>query len=664
MAACYAAAVDDTTSRWRADVVPVALLFALALAVRLLPAPAATAGGLRLLSPDCYGHLRRAASVARNFPRVPVVDPYLNHPDGGVWIWPPAFDLAVGGMARARYGTAVTRDEVARVAAFLPPLLGALQLLPFFLLARRVFGRRRALYSAAAYALLPAAAIWSGYGHADQHVAEVFGLLLFLSAAARAVSLEGTARAKAALLSGAALALLVLTWQGAVLWAALGFLWGALFLGPAAALLAGAATLLVAAGTWATLGAAPVPFSYVSFGWFQPLFLAAVALPVVLAAVLRARGAARRAAALVLALGLLAAVAPNAGRIAGAVRRGGAYLAVRDTSTRPAGGDEFEGGGYLAYAPDAVRVIAESHPLFDGPPGPALARAVSELSAGLLVLPPAVVLWLAPLGRWHGPVARRRLAGRLLVVLFAATCLVLTLVQRRNVYYLALFTALALGQLLGAAFVHASRRLRRRRPGVSARLAAGSLAFVLLVLLGPLPGLGALERFRAYASAPGPDLLDLLGRLRTLDPPGADPAALPPPAPGAIPGVMAPWSMGHFVTALAERPAAADPFLYGFRRQARLFSSVDDAEALAILRASRVRYLITTDLRPVLARYAEAAGRPPAPPDATFAVRVHESADERPVPFLFRVLDSRTAARSPDGRIVPRFRVFRVDGSP
>jgi hypothetical protein len=248
--------------------------------------------------------------------------------------------------------------------------------------------------------------------------------------------------------------------------------------------------------------------------------------------------------------------------------------------------------------------------------------------------------------------------------LFGATFLVLTLVQRRNVYYLALFTALALGQILGVTFVRVSRGLRRSGNGGSARIVAVAAALALLVLLEAVPGLGALRRFRAFASAPGPDLLDLLARLRKFDPPGADPAALPPPPPGTIPGVMAPWSMGHFVTALAERPAAADPFLYGWRRQARLFSSPDDTEALALLRAARVRYLITTDLRPVLARYAEAAGRSPVPPDAAFAVRVHESADERPVPFLVRVLDSRTAARMPDGRIVPRFRVFRVDGGP
>ncbi|HQR68713.1 MAG TPA: hypothetical protein PLB02_15085, partial [Thermoanaerobaculia bacterium] len=194
--------------------------------------------------------------------------------------------------------------------------------------------------------------------------------------------------------------------------------------------------------------------------------------------------------------------------------------------------------------------------------------------------------------------------------------------------------------------------------------AAGALALGLLALFEVAPGLPALRRFQTYGNAPGRDLLDLLGRLRALDPPGRDPADRPPPAPGTIPGVMAPWALGHFVTAVAERPAAADPFLYGWRRQARLFSSPDDAEALAILRAARVRYLITTDLRPVIARYAEAAGRPPAPAEAAFAVRVHESGAERPVPFLARVLDSRTAARAPDGRIVPRFRVFRVDGGP
>jgi hypothetical protein len=125
---------------------------------------------------------------------------------------------------------------------------------------------------------------------------------------------------------------------------------------------------------------------------------------------------------------------------------------------------------------------------------------------------------------------------------------------------------------------------------------------------------------------------------------------------------MAPWAAGHFVTALAARPAAADPFAYGWRRQCRLFTSTDPEEAKAILESARCRYLVTTDLSPVLPHYAVAAGRTPGPLESMFSVRVHESEDVHPFPFLTRVLDSRTAARRTDGRIVPRFRVFRVGG--
>ena len=112
---------------------------------------------------------------------------------------------------------------------------------------------------------------------------------------------------------------------------------------------------------------------------------------------------------------------------------------------------------------------------------------------------------------------------------------------------------------------------------------------------------------------------------------------------------MPPWSAGHFVTALAERPSAADPFVYGWRRLCRLFTATDDAEALAILRAAKCRYFVTADVSPLLPSYAAAAGRAPGPTSAMFARRVHESVVERPVPFLVRVLDSRTGSRRPTG---------------
>ncbi len=653
----------ETKRRARADAAFVGLIFVAALAVRLLPVPAATEGGLRLLSPDCYGHLRRAAFIARNFPRVPVFDPYLNHPDGGVWIWPPAFDFLVGGVARALFGSGATTGEVGRVAAVLPPFLGALGVVPLFFFARRAFGRRRALFAGAAYALLPAAAIWSQFGHADQHVAEVLALLLFFAASARAAARRDRGRILTATAAGAALALLLLTWQGAVASAAIGLLWVALFLGPAGAALALTASGLTAAGAALTLHGTRAPFAFVSFGWFQPFFVATLALPVTVLAAIRAKTAAARRGLALTAFAVGLAVAPRLPDLAAATGRGGAYVAVR-TPAAAGSRDEFADGGYLSYPADFLKVVFEAQPLLDGPPVPALSRALSELSAGALLLPLSLLFWSVTCLRMARPPAAPRRAARALAVLLGAAFLALTLLQRRNVYYLGIFTALALGDFvarLSSRTRHWS--LRRFRPRTYRALAAAVPAF-LLVALEILPGAPAYVRLHAYAEAPGRDLLSLLGRLRALDPPGIDPATWPAPPPGSVPGVMAPWAMGHLVTALVERPAAADPFAYGWRRQARLFTATDDAEAREILVAARCRYLITTDLRPLLRRYGDAAGRPPTPPEATFAVRVHESEALRPVPFLLRVLDSRTAARIPDGRIVPRFRVFRVDGGP
>lgn len=655
--------MEEGKSRSHAEAPFVGLIFAAALALRLLPLEPATAGGLRLLSPDCYGHLRRATSVARSFPHVPVFDPYLNHPDGGVWIWPPAFDILVGGVARAAYGASATTVQVARVAAALPPLLGALGVVPLFFFARRAFGRRRALLAAAAYALLPAAAIWSQFGHADQHAAEALGLLLFLAAAARAAARSGTGRVTGALAAGAALALLLLTWQGGIASGAIALLWAALFLGPAGAALATAAAAITAAGAALTLHGLRVPFAFVSFGWFQPLFIAALAVPVILWAAFKAETSRSRRGLALVAVAVGLAVAPRLPDLAAATLRGVAYVAVRPPAAAGTE-DEFADGGYLSYPSEIVTGIFESRPLFDGPPGPALSRAVSELSAGALLLPVSLLLWSMSSFRMSGASAAPRRAARALAVMFGGAFLAMTLLQRRNVYYLAVFTALALGDAAARLGASVSRRARRTPRLPLSRALAGAVPAVLIVALEILPGLPAYARLRAYAEAPGRDLLDLFGRLRDLDPPPVDPWDRPSPSPGAVPGVMAPWATGHFVTLLAGRPAAADPFLYGWRRQARLFTATDDGEAREILLAARCRYLVTTDLRAVLPRYASAVGRTPAPPESMFAVRVHESAAVRPVPFLVRVLESRTAARAPDGRLVPRFKVFRVDGGP
>lgn len=623
----------------------VLLLFLAALAFRLAPFPAATEHGWRLLSPDCYGHLRRTVSVARNFPRVPFHDPYLNHPDGGVFIWPPAFDLLAGGVSRVLYGSAATTDQVLRVAATLPAILGALQVVPLFFLARRVFGRRRARIAVAAYIAIPAAVLWGGFGHFDHHVAEALNLLLVLAAGARAAAAPPRAQLRRAALFGAAIALAVLTWQGAVFVAALGLAWAAVALGEGVGAAALASALLVAAGAALTLPQEPVPFAFVSFGWFQPALLALAAGPLLALAAWRAPTLRRRAFWGLCASVALAAALPETRRVLGAVFRGGTYVFKGGAGAHA---DDFADGGFLSYPPEFLHLVAECQPLVRG--WGSFERAVRELSPGFLLVPLAALAWLRPAARRLRRPLRPRAASRALVGLFALAVFVMALFQQRNVYYLSIFAALALAEGL-------ARLAPRRQPS---RLRA-ILPLAAAVLLVVLPGAPYLARARAFADGPGYDILDLLARLRALDPPPVDASHLPPPKPGEIAGVLPPWSAGHFVTAIVERPSAADPFVYGWRRQCRLFTATDDAEALAILATAKCRYLVTADLTPLLPAYAAAAGRAPGPTAAMFVRRVHESDAERPVPFLVRVLDSRTGSRRPDGRFLPRFRVFRVE---
>src|SRR5205085_7439550 len=102
----------------------------------------------------------RSFSVARHFPHVPTFDPSLDFPNGAVWIWPPLFDLLVGGLARAARGRDVTIEDVAWAGALAAPVLGALHVFPLFAFARRVLSRRRARLAAAAYAVMPGAVLW------------------------------------------------------------------------------------------------------------------------------------------------------------------------------------------------------------------------------------------------------------------------------------------------------------------------------------------------------------------------------------------------------------------------------------------------------------------------------------------------------------------------
>lgn len=612
--AAFEASPGGETSRRRLGLLA---SMALALGLRFLTMPGLTREGLRLVSMDDYGHLRRAILALRQFPHLPVLDPYLNHPHGGLWIWPPLFDLSIALPARLLFGANAEVAEVTLMAALVPPVLGTLSILPLYFFARRVLGTVEAWAAVGIYAFLPAAVSWSSFGHADQHAAEALGLLLVLLASSRVLGPRRSRRADASAAVGLALALggSVLTWQGAIFVAPI--VAGAALVGhretPVGLAHLGAAVLVLP-----VTFLYPGPVTYISFSSFQPLFLALVGT-LLLATRWRPWGF-----LLAVTVGLVALVAwPPLGD------------GVRHLFSATSGAQE-EPGRYLAYPREWLTLIAEYRPLLQGGPG----HALSQLSVGLVLLPIVLALWIQK--AWRE--ASRRGSWTLLV-LAGVVVLAMALSQRRYAYYLVILVALALAAVVGELVRHFGW--------------AGALPLPLLALITSGSVLKDLPR---TPGAAGSDVFWTLDQLAELDPPPNGGLGLGGVRPGEVPGVLAPWSLGHLVTLQTGRPAVADPFGYGFLRQSEVLTAPPsrDAEVHRRLRQWNCRYLITTDLRPVLSLYARAVGRHDLPVDAMLAVRAHSSPQPRPVPYLQLVITSRTGWWDRSGTWVPRLKVFRI----
>ena len=600
-------------------------------ALRLHTREQAEIGGrIRPMDSDSAYHLRRARFAAANYPRTIQFDPMMNFPEGGVAIWPPLFDVVLATPAVLARGRDASADAIERGAAWIPVLLGAGSILLTGLLARRLLGAWAGVAAAVFLAVSPAHILWTQYAHTDQHAAESFcgllALLLFLRSRERP---DAARNARREALAGAALAVAVLTWQGAIYWGAifaLALACEAVFarrpVVRAAALTLGLAAALVAAGTAAWLSWLRPPLTYVSFGYFQPLFLAALCGGTI--AIGLAAGALRRALTrreLVLGLGVIAAAAivtlPFGPALLAGLRNGIGYVAGSTT--------EIAGtGGYVSYPKDWLKGIFETRPLLADGPG----LALRQLSAGFFLAPIAVLVWAARARRG----ARRGVYAALAI--WGAVTLFLALSQRLNVYYAAPLSALA---LLETARAVGTRALRRAPAGLRRRRALVSAAAAIVLALPMWPGL---REELATVNVPGSDLFETLEKMReTLPHPvdAYDPRLLgPPPFPEALASassVMAPWSLGHMLLYNAEEPVVANNFGYGFLDSIRFFLAESEEEALAIARRHRARWIVATDLAARMNDYASYLDRPPLLSDTPQGLA--------PAPAYFKTLQAR-----------------------
>jgi hypothetical protein len=416
-------------------------------------------------------------------------------------------------------------------------------------------------------------------------------------------------------------------------------------------LVLGIPTLLVAAGTWFWLGGFPAPFTFISFGPFQPAFLAAVfgaTLAGAAAARWKALGAARTAAGLAAAAIVLLPIMPRIKQLISVTIDGAMHLG---TAT---GGAETA-TAFLRYPHEWLVQIAEYRPLFaDGPAWPA-----HVLSLAIFAAPVALALW------WSRALSKKCPLA-LTLALWGTFTFATTLFQRRNIYYAALLGALAGIEVAAFLATGFPRNVPVRRWVFSALL----ISLVLPMLLWLPTECRTLYR-------PGSDLLATLGWIDTSTPRRIDPydrrfldlrAAVPELAEAE--SILAPWALGHFLTYFAQRPVAADNFGYGFFDSVRFFLATDEDSALAIARARRARYVLATDLAPKMNDYGEILGRGPyfettstgtSPSPEYFRTmqsRLYDF-DGKSLLHLKEVFASRTGIPR-YGRILARWKVFEI----
>ncbi len=622
----------------------------------------------RPMTPDDNYHLRRARFAVARYPRTILFDPLMNFPLGGVPIWPPLYDVLLATPARVLDGPSATRDAIEHAAAWVPFGLGLGAVLFAGFLGRQVFGNLGGAVVALFVAVCPGHVIWTQYGHADQHAGEsFFGLLalwLFVRSRVRRTVVSE-------IVAGVALAAAVLAWQGAIYWGAifaLSLTLEAARTGKsvlrASLLVLGLPALFVSLATLWWLGGFRPPLTYISFGLFQPLFLAAltggtVALDALLG--LRAGGGGRRVLAIRLgALTVVAAVTlPFARPLALGFARALGYVAGEPS------GEIATATGYLSYPKDWLKGIFEAQPLFTGGPG----LAVRLLSFAFFLSPIAIALWILR--------ARRRERPRVHIALSVWGCVTLLLVlsQRMNTYYAA--------PLAGMTLVEIARKAAARlRAPVLRGAAAGAIG---LLLAAPFAR-SVPEEFHTI-HVPDPDVfatLEWMGRTipRVVDP--YDPRLL---SPGRFPpelaraeSVFAPWSLGHQVLYEAGLPVIGNNFGYGFADSLRFFLAETEEEALAIARTRRARWVVTMDLLPRMNDYASYLGRPaflqttasgPVPTERYFHTlqsRLYDfegqgvttPASTMPPLAHFRLVFQSAGTTERWGRVTPWMKVFEI----
>jgi dolichyl-diphosphooligosaccharide--protein glycosyltransferase len=572
------------------------VVYAVALILRLRNIRDVLVDGKVLLGyDDPYYHLRRVLLTLADFPNVPSFDSYTNFPEGARITWPPGFDLLVSAICWIAGLGDPSPHRAEAVAALIVPFLGAITAVLVMLLAEEILGRGRweAFAAGILFGFLPAQQAVSTVGRLDHHVVEGIALgaavLFFLRA------IRDDPGSRYSFWGGIAIALGTFCWTGSTIYA--GFLVGFAVLQMILDRLAGRgdegtgrSALRVLFWAWLLLiplvlvapGDGRRSFTFLYLSWYQPVLIGAGAL-------------------LVAALsGAIFAPGDPKGRVrairglllSGLVAIAGVFLLVRG-----AGGVEF-----LIRRDPVIALLRESVPAWKLPPG----QILEYFSHLILLAPLAGAALLVGIARARfGDVRLNALAA---LLLFTGA---LGAGQARFLNYFAVpFCILILW-----AFRAVIESTRERIAGRAARWGVVAAGFALLAVpLGPTLRASIHSLPGNVDLTPGlPELYPSLEWMRENTPKTSH---LLEPSERPEYGVLADFSFGHWITAIAERPNFCNPFSLApwhegpIVESARLFLAEDGEEAAARMEKLRLRYVLLFNSENAIPDYARLAGTP------------------------------------------------------
>ncbi len=515
------------------------------------------------LETDAWYHMRLVDALVTQFPWRLWHDPYLVHPGGEPVNAGPVFDWIVAGLALVLGGGSPSPRLVDIVGAFVPPVLGALTVVPVFVLGRELWSRRAGLWAAFMAVVMPGQMLERALlGFTDHHCAETLLSTTAMMCAVIALRRQGHRARRWAIAGGVALGAYLLTWGGGVLFVVILVAAGVTHIVVDAVRGDDSADVTRVVGPVLIVAAAMVAPWARTRPYFAYQFAALVGGT---AATWALHGGQRMAVGLAWGrarwLGLIGATAIGAAILAYAVLGDHAASLLSDASRV----SPFRRSGFVSEAqPLLVSKLRYPIPLW------------REFTSSLL-------LAMAGLGLWAGGMrSGARSPAHLVFAFWTIVITAATFGQVRFAYYLGVNVALLGGLACDVLLVRAARAASAPLRAMAVGVMAAAIA---------LPGVPQLRALRLPAAALHPDWHDALSWMRSNTPePFASPDAYLRPdaiaASHSAYGVLAWWDYGYWITRVARRVPVSNPRQTGLDRAGDvLLASSGEAARRAMDRA-------------------------------------------------------------------------------